>query len=73
MIGAAQATLLDIRDEVDSAKELVVALWLASQLPLLPREARGALCAVADAARQKLANISAALGNVIEADRNHAS
>lgn len=57
--------LLDARDELAEARQLVVALWLAAQAPTLPSNERAALCAVANVARDKLDLVVARLDEVL--------
>lgn len=45
MAPVTQTALLDVRDELAVANNLVVALWLAAQAPAFGGSERGALCA----------------------------
>ena len=58
--------MLDLRDELAIASSFVVALWLAAQAPHLAESERRALCAVADAARDKLEACLAAIDRMID-------
>ena len=58
--------LLDLRDELNVARQFVACLWLACQAPGVSREQAAALCAVANAARDKLDEVGAALDVIIQ-------
>ena len=54
MAPATRTALLDLRDELATVNSLIVAVWLAAQAPTFGISERGALCAVALAARDRL-------------------
>ena len=57
--------LLDIRDEVAVARNFVVCVLLAAQSPTMPSGERAALCAVNNAARERLEGVERALDVLI--------
>ena len=65
MTEATQAALLDIRDQVTVARNLITCVYIAAQGGLQAGSERGAICEVANAAREKLEQIGAALDGLI--------
>lgn len=61
-------SLVDIRDELASARDLIAATYMASQA-LGAGSERSALCAVSNAARERLEAALDRLDQVIAADR----
>lgn len=64
-------TLLDIRDEVAVARNFVVCVLMAAQAPTMPSGERAALCAVSNAAREKLEAVERALDALIAKQRSN--
>jgi hypothetical protein len=61
-------TLLEIRDELNVARDLVVALYLACSSPILPGGERQALCTLANSVRDRLDTIGSAMDRQIRGE-----
>ena len=61
-------SLLDIRDDVAVARHFVVCLFMAAQASV-PANERAALCAVSNAAREKLDVVERAVDRVIASSK----
>ena len=64
--------LLEIVDELNAARQLAVAAWLACQSPGMPSPERSAIRTVLDIARKKLDDIGAALDTLIKCNPDRA-
>lgn len=61
--------LLEVRDAVGVAKQLVALIYLASQAPTMPASERGALCAGSNAVREALEAVEQTLDALIAPSR----
>ena len=68
--GVTIEALVDVRDNLAVANNLVVAAWLAAQSPAIGANERGALCAVTDAARDRLEAAIIALDGMLNVPRS---